>query len=142
MPAHLISYAERLLTQMMGPATARIALNKEFESETIDLFDIQDILQETRETKKLNTALKEKSDRLAKLTGELTQANDQLHSMGKLKDDFLYTVTHELRSPLTAIRAQIELLRDEEEMPKEIRDQFLDATIGECVRLTSLISTS
>ena len=139
-PAHLISYAERLLTQMMGPATARIALNKEFESETIDLFDIQDILQETRETKKLNTALKEKSDRLAKLTGELTQANDQLHSMGKLKDDFLYTVTHELRSPLTAIRAQIELLRDEEEMPKEIRDQFLDATIGECVRLTSLIS--
>ena len=45
-PAHLISYAERLLTQMMGPATARIALNKEFESETIDLFDIQDILQD------------------------------------------------------------------------------------------------
>ena len=139
-PAHLISYAERLLTQMMGPATARIALNKEFESETIDLFDIQDILQETRETKKLNTALKEKSDRLAKLTEELTQANDQLQSMGKLKDDFLYTVTHELRSPLTAIRAQIELLRDEEEMPKDIQNQFLDATIGECIRLTSLIS--
>lgn len=139
-PSHLISYAERLLTQMMGPATARIALNKEFESETIDLFDIQDILQETRETKKLNTVLKEKSDRLAKLTGELTRANNQLHSMGKLKDDFLYTVTHELRSPLTAIRAQIELLRDEEEMPKEIRDQFLDSTIEECVRLTSLIS--
>ena len=139
-PAHLISYAERLLTQMMGPATARIALNKEFESETIDLFDIQDILQETRETKKLNTALKEKSDRLAKLTEELTQANDQLQSMGKLKDDFLYTVTHELRSPLTAIRAQIELLRDDEEMPKDIQNQFLDATIGECIRLTSLIS--
>ena len=139
-PAHLVSYAERLLTQMMGPATARIALNKEFESEAIDQFDIQDIIKETRETKQLNTALKEKSDRLAKLTGELTRANEQLHSMGKLKDDFLYTVTHELRSPLTAIRAQIELMRDEEDMPKEIRDQFLDATIGECVRLTSLIS--
>ena len=139
-PAHLVSYAERLLTQMMGPATARIALHKEFESETIDQFDIQDIIKETRETKQLNTALKEKTDRLAKLTGELTRANEQLHSMGKLKDDFLYTVTHELRSPLTAIRAQIELMRDEEDMPKEIRDQFLDATIGECIRLTALIS--
>jgi len=139
-PAHLVSYAERLLTQMMGPATARIALHKEFESETIDQFDIQDILKETRETKQLNTALKEKTDRLAKLTGELTRANDQLHSMGKLKDDFLYTVTHELRSPLTAIRAQIELMRDDEDMPKQIREQFLDATIGECVRLTALIS--
>jgi signal transduction histidine kinase/Na+/proline symporter len=139
-PAHLVSYAERLLTQMMGPATARIALHKEFESETIDQFDIQDIIKETRETKQLNTALKEKTDRLAKLTGELTRANEQLHSMGKLKDDFLYTVTHELRSPLTAIRAQIELMRDEEDMPKKVRDQFLDATINECVRLTALIS--
>lgn len=139
-PAHLLSYAERLLTQMMGPATARIVLHREFESEAIDLFDIQNIIEETRETRLLNTELQEKTERLAKLTGELTTANEQLHSMGKLKDDFLYTVTHELRSPLTAIRAQIELVRDDGAMPLPIREQFLDATIEECIRLTSLIS--
>ena len=140
-PAQVVSYAERLLTQMMGPATARIVLNREMEGDTINTFDIQDILEETRETKKLNRELQEKSDALARLTKELTTANDQLKTISTIKDDFLYSVTHELRSPLTAIRAQIEIIREEgDAMPAEVRANFLDATIEESVRLTHLIS--
>lgn len=140
-PATVVSYAERLLTQMMGPATSRIVLSREMEGETINTFDIQDILQETKETKQLNVELQEKSDALAKLTEELTRTNEQLQGISIIKDDFLYSVTHELRSPLTAIRAQIEIIRDDaEEMPAEVRNSFLDATIEECVRLTNLIS--
>jgi len=140
-PAHLISYAERLLTQMMGPATARIVLSREIEGEAIDTFDIEDIIEETRATKKLNSELQEKSEALARLTDELTATNEQLQTISSIKDDFLYSVTHELRSPLTAIRAQIEIIREQgDEMPIEVREQFLDATIEETVRLTHLIS--
>jgi signal transduction histidine kinase len=132
-PHHLVSYAERLLTQIIGPAAARIVLSREIEADTLNPFDIQDIIEETKETQRLNTQLQDKTERLAALTQKLTE-------MGKLKDDFLYSVTHELRSPLTAIRAQIEIIRDDAQMPLEVREQFLDATISETERLTHLIS--
>lgn len=139
-PSPIIGYAERLLTQIIGPAAARIVLSREIESDTINTFDLQDIIAETKETQKLNLELQEKTKKLAQATEQLTLANEQLKAMGQLKDDFLYTVTHELRSPLTAIRAQIEIIRDDDAMPLEIRHQFLDTTIEESERLTKLIS--
>lgn len=136
----VLSYAERLLTQNIGPAAARIVLSREIENETMTRFDFKDILLETQATRRLNMELQQKSEELHRATEKLTTANERLQVMGKLKDDFLYTVTHELRSPLTAIRAQIELVHDDENMPDEIRSQFLQATIRECERLTHLIS--
>ncbi len=139
-PSALVSYAERLLTQVIGTVAARIVLSREIESDTINILDIQDIIAETKQTQRLNIELKEKTEKLANTTAQLVAANDQLKAMGQLKDDFLYTVTHELRSPLTAIRAQIEIIRDDHAMPEAVRDQFLDATIAESERLTHLIS--
>ena len=140
-PAELVSYSERLLTQVIGPAAARIVLNREIQEESFNNFDIQDIIQESKETRQLNLALREKTETLERMTHQLVVANEQLQTLGNLKDDFLYTVTHELRSPLTAIRAQIEIIRDDEAMPEEVRNQFLDAAIMECERLTTLITT-
>jgi signal transduction histidine kinase len=140
-PGDLLSYSERLLTQIIGPVAARIVMNREIEEDSINTFDIQDIIQETKATQRLNVALREKTEILERTTAELTMANDQLQAMGSLKDDFLYTVTHELRSPLTAIRAQIEIIRDDQDMPEELQNQFLDAAISECERLTNLITT-
>lgn len=140
-PAELVSYSERLLTQVIGPAAARIVLNREMQEESFNNFDIQDIIQESKETRQLNLALSEKTETLERMTHQLVVANEQLQTLGNLKDDFLYTVTHELRSPLTAIRAQIEIIRDDEAMPEEVRNQFLDAAIMECERLTTLITT-
>ena len=36
--------------------------------------------------------------------------NEQLKEMDKTKDEFLYTVTHELRTPVTSIRAMAEIV--------------------------------
>ena len=136
-----MSYSERLLTQVIGPVAARIVLHREIEEDSINTFDVQDILQETKATRKLNLALQEKTASLEHMTAQLTAANEQLQTMDALKDDFLYTVTHELRNPLTAIRLQVELVRDDGDMPESVREQFLDAAIAECERLTHLITT-
>lgn len=55
------------------------------------------------------------------------------------KDEFLDTVTHELRTPITAIRAASEILHDDDNIPDELRKQFLQNIISESDRLNRLI---
>lgn len=49
------------------------------------------------------------------------------------------TVTHELRTPITAIRAASEILHDDDEVPDEMKKQFLQNIISESDRLSRLI---
>ena len=49
------------------------------------------------------------------------------------------TVTHELRTPITAIRAASEILHDDDEIPDELKKQFLQNIISESDRLNRLI---
>ncbi|MDQ4061072.1 MAG: HAMP domain-containing histidine kinase, partial [Pseudomonadota bacterium] len=57
-----------------------------------------------------------------------------------LKDEFLSTVTHELLTPLTAVRAFSELLYDNPDTELEQRQEFLSLIIKESERLTRLIN--
>jgi signal transduction histidine kinase len=50
---------------------------------------------------------------LSKVTEYLAQSNTELTDLVKARDDALHTVAHELRNPITAIRAYAELLHDE-----------------------------
>jgi len=59
--------------------------------------------------------------------------------MARLKSDFVSAVAHELKAPLTSIRAYTEMLLDEEAAdPAEARG-FLQVIAGETERLTRLI---
>lgn len=135
-----IAYAERLLAETIGPASARIMVSSVVKDVEIGIKEVVDILKESQEVIELNKALTTKSDQLSKATQELKAANDRLKQYSELKDEFLYTVTHELRTPITSIRAMAELVYDHTEMSDEERLQFLSTIILECERLTRLIS--
>ena len=135
-----IAYAERLLAETIGPASARIMVSSVVKDVEIGIKEVVDILKESQEVIELNKALTTKSDQLSKATQELKAANDRLKQYSELKDEFLYTVTHELRTPITSIRAMAELVYDHSEMSDEERLQFLSTIILECERLTRLIS--
>jgi Na+/proline symporter/signal transduction histidine kinase len=136
----LVSYAERVLTGVIGPSSARIMVSKVVEEEEIGMDEVVNILQESQENIKLNRELKQKQYQLAKATEKLKMANDKLHEYGELKNEFLYTVTHELRTPITSIRAMAEIIQDSEEMKVEEKERFLENIIYESERMSRLIS--
>jgi signal transduction histidine kinase len=77
-------------------------------------------LEESKENITINKKLVETSNELKQLSGQLKEANFALLVKDKQKDEFLDTVTHELRTPITAIRAASEILHDDDEIPEAI----------------------
>jgi Na+/proline symporter/nitrogen-specific signal transduction histidine kinase len=137
--ARLVKFAENLLTGHIGTASARILIASVVKEEKITLPEVLKILEESNENIIVNKKLTEASNELKKITSQLQIANNNLIIKDHQKDDFLDTVTHELRTPITAIRAASEILYDDDEIPEELRKQFLQNIISESDRLNRLI---
>ncbi|MCH7407841.1 sensor histidine kinase [Belliella sp. DSM 111904] len=136
----LVNYSERLLSGIIGAASARILVSSVVKEEEITMEEVLGILKETQELKSLNNELKAKSQALKKATEELQDLNQSLRLNDMLKDEFISTVTHEMKTPITSIRAFSEILREEEEnLSKEESRKFLDIIIQETSRMTRLI---
>jgi signal transduction histidine kinase len=135
-----VNYAEKLLTGVIGSASARIMVSNVAKEEEIRMRDVVDILQESRELLSLNRELTKKSDQLRRATDAIARANTALKKNDELKDEFLYTVTHEMRTPLTSIKALSEILIDHPDMDDETKAQYLQTVVNESDRMTRLIS--
>src|SRR5690606_9142373 len=94
----------------------------------------------SKETISTNKFLKEKSDQLTQLTQELKSANEELVLKDQQKDDFLDTVAHELKTPITAIKASAEVLMFDDEMPADLKQKFLNNIVDDTNRLAKLIN--
>lgn len=134
----LVNYSERLLTGIIGSASARIMVASVVEEEEISMTEVLGILKETQELKSLNIALKQKSKELKRASGKLQKMNETLRLNDMLKDEFISTVTHEMKTPITSIRAFSEILLDED-LPETDKKRFLDIIIQETNRMTRLI---
>lgn len=138
--ARLINFSEKLLTGSIGNASAKILISNVVKEDEISLVEVLKILEESKEAMARNKVLREKSKELTTLTYKLRQANLELRSNDKQKDDFLNTVAHELKTPITGIRAATELILDEDDdMPPEIKQQFLKNILQDSDRLSRLI---
>lgn len=136
----LVSFSEKILAGVIGSASAHIMVNTVTKAEKLKIDEVIHILRESQQIIGLNKELKKKSAELQKATQQLTLANEQLKEMDLLKDEFLYTVTHELRTPITSIRAMSEIVHDNTDMPEEQRQAFLGNVIRETERLSHLIT--
>ena len=138
--ARLINFSEKLLTGSIGSASAKILIASVVKEEQISLVEVLKILEESKENIVSNKVLLEKSNELTQLSSQLKDANQELISKDKQKDEFLDTVAHELITPITGIRAATELLMDEDDdMPPEIKAQFLKNILQDSDRLGRLI---
>jgi len=101
------------------------------------------------ELEKLGHAFNEMAERISKgrdfleekisqATQELSEANQELETLDKLKSDFLANMSHELRTPLTVIRGGIDYLNRKVE--KEDNRGYLEIIDKNLTRLTHLVS--
>lgn len=137
--ARLIKFSENLLTGHIGTASARILISSVAKEEKISLPEVLKILEESKENIITNKKLTETSNELKVISAKLQNANESLLEKDKQKDEFLDTVTHELRTPITAIRAASEILHDDDDIPEDLKKQFLQSIISESDRLNRLI---
>jgi signal transduction histidine kinase len=75
--------------------------------------------------------------RLAATFNEMLGSLEQAYSAQKR---FVSDASHELRAPLTAIQANLELLRDRPEMPVEERERATDEAAREAGRMARLVA--
>jgi len=139
--SRLISFSEKLLTKKIGGVSAKILIANVVKEEEISLVEVLKILEESKEAFMHNKVLTDKSNQLSILSNKLKEANRELILKDKQKDEFLDTVAHELKTPVTGIKASTEvLLEDIDNIPEELRQQFMYNIINETDRLTRLIN--
>ena len=136
----LVTFSEKILSGVIGSASARIMVGSITKEEELKIDEVLNILRESQQIIELNKELKKKSNELQKASNQLISINEQLKNMDRNKDEFLYTVTHELRTPITSIRAMSEIVHDHQDMPEEQKQHFLSSIIKETERLSRLIS--
>ncbi len=138
--SRFIKFSENLLSGRIGTASAKILIEGVTKEDKISLPEVLKILEESKENITLNRKLTEQSKQLRRLSEDLQIANYSLIEKDKQKDDFLDSVTHELRTPITAIRAAGEILLDDDDIPTEIKKDFLENIISESDRLNEIIN--
>jgi two-component system phosphate regulon sensor histidine kinase PhoR len=64
----------------------------------------------------------------------------ELRRLETVRQDFVANVSHELKTPITAIRGLIETVLDDTEMPTETRSRFLEKAQDQSKRLSLLVT--
>jgi PAS domain S-box-containing protein len=100
------------------------------------ILDITEQKQVESQLQALNANLEQQ---VQERTVQLQQEMQKLQQLSQLKDDFLSTVSHELRSPLTNMKMAIHVLQ-ELQTSAEQRQHYLQILQSECQRETNLIN--
>ncbi|MFA0962416.1 ATP-binding protein [Roseivirga sp. BDSF3-8] len=136
----LVNYAEKLLAGAIGAAASRIMVASVVKEEEITMDEVYNILKESQQLMAVNKELIHKSKELKIATEKLQAANHRLKELDHLKDEFISTVTHEMRTPITSIRAFSEILHDTPDLGDREKDEFISTIIKETQRMERLIN--
>ena len=110
------------------------------DEEALGIDEVLDILDEASQIRAYSRELEQKSRELEQATAGLRAANERLQELDRLKDDFMSSVTHELRTPLASIRAFSEILHDDPDIEIGERKRFLGILVSETERLSRLVN--
>jgi len=82
--------------------------------------------------------VKSKTSELERSNDYLQNANKKLKELDRLKNDFVSMVSHELKTPLTAMKTSSEFLR-ESECNRDIKEEMLDLIIRNIDRQARMV---
>lgn len=136
--ADFLSRLERRLAGAMGTATAHAMLAQVAGQRQTTMAELMAVAGEAQRAKERARQLKDDSDELARTARRLQEANDRLTALSVQKDAFLGQISHELRTPMTSVRAFSELLKLPDLAPAD-RERFAGIIHQEATRLTRLL---
>ncbi|MFP7571110.1 ATP-binding protein [Marivita sp. S2033] len=130
---------ERELGSSVGAATAHAMVGQITGGMTVSVEDLMAVADETAQMLEYSARLKEQSEELSRTALELRNANQKLTRLSIQKDAFLSQISHELRTPMTSIRAFSEILRDTDKMQPADQSRYASIIHDEAQRLTRLL---
>ncbi|MEM6729129.1 MAG: ATP-binding protein, partial [Pseudomonadota bacterium] len=129
---------ERELAGSVGAATAHAMMGQIVGRTLVTVEELMAVADETAQMMEYSSRLEAKSDEQARTARQLRRANEKLTALSVQKDAFLSQISHELRTPMTSIRAFSEILR-EEALESDDRQKFAGVIYDETIRLTRLL---
>ena len=129
---------ERRLAGSVGAATAHAMISELVGRDRVSVEDLMAVANETAQIIEYSGRLEAQQEELSRTAGALREANDQLTQLSVQKDAFLSQISHELRTPMTSIRAFSELLMEGDAPPGTVMAQA-GIIHTEAIRLTRLL---
>lgn len=136
-PAFLDSLESRL-SGSVGAATAHAMISQLVGRATVTVEDLMAVASESAQLLEYSARLEAREAELTRTAGALREANEKLTQLSLQKDAFLSQISHELRTPMTSIRAFSEILT-EGDLPPETVVRYGQIIHDEAKRLTRLL---
>ena len=130
---------ERELAGSVGAATAHAMVGQIVGGSSVSVHDLMAMADETAQIIIYSDRLEAQSRELEQTASQLREANDKLTALSVQKDAFLTQISHELRTPMTSIRAFSEILRDANGVSAVEQIKFSTIIQDESIRLTRLL---
>jgi Na+/proline symporter/signal transduction histidine kinase len=129
---------ERRFAGAVGSATAHAMIVQAGGGTSVSVDDLMRVADEAQQILEYSQRLEAQSEELSRTARQLREANRKLTELSAQKDAFLSQISHELRTPMTSIRAFSEIL-GEEGLSDEERTRYAGVIHAETVRLTRLL---
>lgn len=136
-PAFLDSLEARL-SGSVGAATAHAMISQLVGRATVTVEDLMAVASESAQILEYSARLEAREAELTRTAGALREANEKLTQLSLQKDAFLSQISHELRTPMTSIRAFSEILT-EGDLPPATVVRYGQIIHDEAKRLTRLL---
>jgi Na+/proline symporter/signal transduction histidine kinase len=134
----VISRIERRLAGSIGAAAAHAMIADLTGRATVTVDDLMAMANETAAIIENQARLEAQQEELTRTARALRDANEKLTQLSVQKDAFLSQISHELRTPMTSIRAFSEILT-EGDVPPDMVAQSGRVIHDEAIRLTRLL---
>jgi Na+/proline symporter/nitrogen-specific signal transduction histidine kinase len=136
--ADFLSSLERRMAGSVGAATAHAMISQLFGRAMVTVEDLMAVASETAQILEYSTQLEAQQGEVTRTARALRDANEKLTAISVQKDAFLSQISHELRTPMTSIRAFSEILTEGDLPPAKVAE-FGRVIHGEALRLTRLL---
>ena len=129
---------EARLSGSVGAATAHAMISQLVGRATVTVEDLMAVASESAQILEYSARLEARETELTRTAGALREANEKLMQISLQKDAFLSQISHELRTPMTSIRAFSEILT-EGDLPPDLVMRYGRIIHDEAKRLTRLL---